>query len=82
MKTLVVDTKKIKNNIEVIKKRANVPVIGVLKGDGYGLGILKLAEILSDNGVTRFAVTEPSDALKLRNNGRTVWLTATNGLRK
>lgn len=71
MKALVIDKSNLKNNIEIIKETAGVPIIGVLKADGYGLGLLKLAEVLQQNGINHFAVTEPTDALTLRNNGFT-----------
>lgn len=71
MKALIVDKKKLKNNINLVRERAGVPVIGVLKADGYGMGLLQLAHMLVDNGVSRFAVTEPDDALKLRQGGFT-----------
>lgn len=71
MKALIVDKKKLKNNIDIIKEKAGVPVIAVIKADGYGLGMLQLAGILAENGIRHFAVTEPSDALKLRQAGFT-----------
>jgi len=70
MKRLVIETEKLKSNIEVIKKKADGRLIyGVLKGNGYGLGLLPLARVLRDSGIDRFAVTEPSDALRLRMAG-------------
>jgi alanine racemase len=70
MKQLVVECQLVKNNAEVVKKLCENKVIyGVLKGDGYGLGLLELAKILRDSGISSFAVTEPSDALALREAG-------------
>lgn len=71
MKKFVIETDKLAANIAVIRERAGVPVIGVLKGDGYGYGMLRVAQIMADNGITMFAVTEPEDALTLRENGFT-----------
>jgi len=70
MKRLVIETEKLKANIELIKKKADGRIIyGVLKGNGYGLGLLPLARVLRDGGIDRFAVTEPADALRLRMAG-------------
>lgn len=70
MKALIVEKDKIKQNIEKIRERASgVPIIAVLKGNGYGLGLCELAGVVRDNGITSFAVTDPEDALKLRNAG-------------
>ena len=70
MKRLVIETDKLKSNIEIVKKKADGRLIyGVLKGNGYGLGLLQLARVLRDAGIDRFAVTEPSDALRLRMAG-------------
>ena len=70
MKCLVVDRKKLLNNIKIVTNRAgSAPVYGVLKGNGYGLGLIGLAKALRDGGVGRFAVTEPADALTLRAEG-------------
>lgn len=70
MKALVVEKDKLRKNIDIVKKRADHAMIfGVLKGNGYGLGLIELARILRDDGISRFAVTEPSDALRLRGAG-------------
>ena len=70
MKYLVVEKEKICHNAQAVKKRAgSAQIFGVLKGDGYGLGLIELAGILRGEGVTRFAVTDPADALKLREAG-------------
>lgn len=71
MKKLVVERDKLKHNIDIIKKMAHpdVTLIAVLKGNGYGLGVLQYAGILLDNGIDFFAVSEVEEALYLRNNG-------------
>ena len=71
MKSLIVDKKRLRQNIDLVKKKAGVPIFGVLKADGYGLGLLQLAEALAQNGIDKFAVTEPNDALQLRTYGFT-----------
>ena len=70
MRQLVFDKTAIKHNIDTVKKRAGSAIIyGVLEGDGYGAGLLELAGLLRDNGVTHYAVNEVADARRLRNNG-------------
>lgn len=71
MKKFVIETEKLVHNVQTICDRAGVPVIAVLKADGYGFGMLQMARILADNGITMFAVTEPEDALTLRESGFT-----------
>lgn len=71
MKKFVIETDKLAANARAIQERAGVPVIAVLKADGYGFGMLPMAKVLSENGITMFAVTEPEDAQTLRDNGYT-----------
>lgn len=44
-------------------------VIGVIKGDAYGHGIVKMAEVLRKNGVRTLAVATLSEAIMLREAG-------------
>jgi alanine racemase len=44
-------------------------IIAVLKGNGYGLGILKFGSFLLENNIDFFAVSEIQEAIYLRNNG-------------
>lgn len=70
MKRLVVERDLIRNNIAAVKKLADGKIIyGVLKGNGYGLGLMEMAEILRSEGIPAFAVTEPDDAYRLRDSG-------------
>lgn len=58
------------HNIRLVRRvAAGAQVIGVIKGNGYGLGLLELAGHLVDHGVRRLAVSEPEEALTLRNYG-------------
>lgn len=61
MSRYIIDKAKLIENIELLKKKAGVPIIGVVKGNGYGFGIRELTEILKENGIKTFAVTEVSD---------------------
>ena len=59
MNTYVISRELLEQNILQLKKQAKgVPIWAVIKGDGYGLGTLPLAELLADNGIERFCVTE------------------------
>ena len=70
MKAYIVDRKALAENIIKLREKAgSVAVYGVIKGNGYGLGLIPMAEILRENGVCRFAVTEPEDVSALRRAG-------------
>ncbi len=66
MSRYIIDKSKLIENIEIIKKKARVDIIGVVKGNGYGFGMCNLAEILMQNGINTFAVTEVYDVPLLR----------------
>lgn len=61
MSRYVIDKAKLDENIEIVKKLAGVPLIGVVKGNGYGFGIKELTTILKTHGIKTFAVTEVTD---------------------
>ncbi|AUS97468.1 alanine racemase [Clostridium thermosuccinogenes] len=69
MKTLVIEKEKLKHNIDILKSMTSSTIIAVLKGNGYGLGIVEFARFLLDNGIDYFAVSEISEAIKLREEG-------------
>ncbi len=69
MKSLVIEKNNLKNNIDCIKGMTSSTIIAVLKGNGYGMGILEYAQFLVENGIDFFAVSEIEEALALRNNG-------------
>ena len=82
MKSFVVEKDKLVSNIKRINEIANGKrVIAVLKGYGYGLGIVEFANLLKENGVDFFAVSEIDEAVALRQAGFTgdiLFLTATS----
>ena len=71
MKALVIEKDKLKHNIKQIKEIAGkeTKIIAVIKGNGYGLGIVQYAKILIDNGIENFAVSTVEEALILRKEG-------------
>lgn len=66
MSRYVIDKKLLEENIQIIKKKAGVPLIGVVKGNGYGFGIKEFSTVLKNNGIKTFAVTEADDIAELK----------------
>jgi alanine racemase len=69
MKRLIIEKEKLIENTNNIKSYINVPIIGVVKGDGYGLGLIPYSTILKENGIDLLAVSESREALALKENG-------------
>lgn len=70
MKTLIVEKQALKNNIELIKKKASGTVVyAFLAADAGGMGLTEAAGFLRENGITHFAVTEAEDVARLRKSG-------------
>ncbi|MBR5518117.1 MAG: alanine racemase [Clostridia bacterium] len=69
-------------NIQKLKEHcAPARIIAVLKGNAYGLDMVKMGHILLENGVDLFAVSELSEAVALRDAGfenEIILLTPTN----
>lgn len=61
----------IRHNIRVVREKAQVPVWGVLKYDGYGFGLVHMAGLLQAGGIGRFAVQDAAEAHLLRAAGFT-----------
>jgi alanine racemase len=79
LNTLVINKEDLRHNINKIKEYAkksgqddagkNVKIIAVVKGNGYGMGIVEYTKFLIDNGISMFAVSTMEEALKLRKEG-------------
>ena len=70
MKSYIVDTAAVRGNLKILKNKAGSAVIwAVLKGNGYGLGLLPMAQLCAEAGIDHFAVTEVSDVRTLRTAG-------------
>lgn len=66
----VVEREYLKNNIEIVKEEMDgVPVIGTVKANGYGLGIVPFARELTENGIRFLAAARPDEAAAVRNAG-------------
>lgn len=70
MKQYVINKSDLLHNIDIIKERASSSrVIAVLKGNGYGIGILSFADALIEKGIDFFAVSEAGEGVTLRKSG-------------
>lgn len=68
---IVIDMDAIRNNYLVLKKHVGdtVDVMAVIKANAYGHGMLETARVLSEIGVSRFAVALPDEGVELRLGG-------------
>ena len=70
VKTLVIEKEAIRRNAAVIKEKAgSAAIYAVLTGDACGAGLVDLAKLLREEGIGRFAVSEPEEARQLRKAG-------------
>ena len=74
MKTLVVETQKLRDNLKIVreivaKNNKETKLIAVIKGNGYGLGLVEYAQFLVDNGIEFLAVATVEEAIRLREKG-------------
>ena len=76
MNKIIIEKDKLLNNINIIKEEANnTPsevkpiIIAVLKGNAYGVSIQIMADLLIQNGINFFAVTDVYEALNIKKLG-------------
>ncbi len=66
-----ISTENLRDNARTVAQAVGVPVIGVVKFDGYGVSLEAAAKAWQSAGVNVFAVSESWEALKLRQLGFT-----------
>ena len=74
MKKIIIERKKLEENIQKIKKMSEmkdekVKIIAVVKCNGYGLGAIEYTKVLIENGIEIFAVSSVEEAIQLRKAG-------------
>ena len=68
-KWLEIDFDKLKDNVQALRKYFDVPIMAVIKQNGYGLGSVMAGKFLEQQGINLFAVTNISEAIELRQGG-------------
>lgn len=74
MRELIINKEDLLFNIKEIKSRVpekDYTIIAVVKGNGYGLDIVKYTKFLEENGIDFFAVASVEEALLLKKSGLT-----------
>lgn len=79
MKALVIEKKDLIHNVKAIKEVArkngksdngkDYQIIAVVKGNGYGLGLIEYSELLINQGINFLAVSTVEEAILLRKSG-------------
>ena len=68
---LVIDTGALARNLEKLRRYTSARIIAVVKGGGYGLGLVPYARWLTAQGVDMLAVSSAAEAAALRDAGIT-----------
>src|SRR5690349_21124792 len=66
---IVVDLAAIRHNVGVLRELTGVPLIAVVKADGYGHGLEQAARAARDGGADWIATATVGEALHLRDTG-------------
>ena len=70
MKRYVVEKASLEHNVRLILEKAGDKVVwGVIKGNGYGLGVVPMSRLLAAYGIRHFAVTDIHEVRALREDG-------------
>ncbi len=69
MAELIIEREKLKKNISIVKSMTRSSIIAVVKGNGYGLGLIEAARFYQENGIGLFATADSDEALILSRNG-------------
>ena len=73
MPAFVVDSAALSRNIEKLRRFTSAQIIAVVKGNGYGLGMVPYARFLTAQGVALLAVSTAAEAAALRRCGGGVY---------
>ena len=71
MRKLTIDLNAVAQNLSTLRKLAGVKVLGVVKADAYGHGMVAVAKKLEAEGVDFIGVADLSEAVTLRSAGIT-----------
>ena len=74
MPTFVIDSAALSRNMEKLRRFTSAQIIAVVKGNGYGLGLVSYARFLTAQGVALLAVSTVEEAAALRDAGITAQL--------
>ena len=64
-----VDLNALQNNIKIIREHTQIPLMAVVKANGYGHGFISVTKAAVEAGVSWFGVARPRMAIKMRNEG-------------
>ena len=61
----------IAHNVQEIRRIVDkkTEILGVVKADAYGHGVMEVTKVLLENGVSRLAVSMLDEAIQLRKDG-------------
>ena len=69
MTSITISRGAVRRNLEKLRGMTEARIMAVLKCNGYGMGLTGFARLLQAEGVDRFAVSRPEEALALRGDG-------------
>ena len=64
-----VDLNTLQSNIKIIREYTQIPLMAVVKANGYGHGFIPVTKAAVEAGVSWFGVARPRMAIKMRNEG-------------
>jgi alanine racemase len=77
---IVVDLDRIAGNLGAIRAHAGVPVMGIVKANAYGHGLVPVARHLEASGVDQLGVAFPEEGIALRRAGVRVPILVLGGI--
>ncbi|WP_242664298.1 alanine racemase [Chlorobium sp. N1] len=69
MAEAVISLANLRHNARLVRKKAGVPLMAVVKANAYGHGATEVARALEEEGVSHFGVANIREALELRRGG-------------